>query len=280
MGRGTQEEKWRMPTIENLPPGQLKPWPRNARTHSKQQVQQIARSIERFGFTQPVLIDEDNHILAGHGRVRAAQQLNLADVPCLRFSTLNRLEKRAYVLADNKLALNAGWDKRLLAEELKDLVAPEISFDVTVTGFSLADTQKLIAAPEARKKAPAVNKESPDAAPARCKPGDVFQLGPHWLICGDRIPDDVWAKLPKGATPKLLITVWDDEGKLPPEAAAEWAAATLTAANPMGASVVLMEEDAARCDRIIRRWEARTEGTAFWIHPKTEGEATTKETRR
>src|SRR5262245_45103881 len=112
MGRGEQEEKWRMPTIENLPPSQLKPWPRNARPQSRQQVQQIARSIQRFGFTQPLLIDEDNHILAGHGRVRAAQQLNLADIPCLRFSTLSRPEKRAYVLADNKLALNAGWDKR------------------------------------------------------------------------------------------------------------------------------------------------------------------------
>ena len=95
--------------IEEIAPDDLKPWARNARTHSKKQLRQIADSIERFGFTNPVLIDRENRILAGHGRVAAAKTLGMAVVPCLRFEHMSETEKRAYVLADNKLALNAGW---------------------------------------------------------------------------------------------------------------------------------------------------------------------------
>jgi ParB-like chromosome segregation protein Spo0J len=106
-------------TIENLPIDQLRPWPRNARTHSRKQIKQIAESIRHFGFTNPVLIDGENSILAGHGRVEAARQLGMTSVPCLRVDHLSPAEKRAYVLADNKLALNAGWDEELLALELQ-----------------------------------------------------------------------------------------------------------------------------------------------------------------
>lgn len=106
--------------VEWQSPAALHPWKRNARTHSKKQVRQIAASIERFGFTNPVLIDADNAILAGHGRVEAAKLLGLAQVPCLRIEGMSAAEKRAYVIADNKLALNAGWDEDILAEELKD----------------------------------------------------------------------------------------------------------------------------------------------------------------
>ena len=95
--------------LERLPVDQLRPWPRNARTHSRKQVRQIAESIRRFGFTNPVLIDGENRILAGHGRVEAARELGLATAPCLRIDHMSATEKRAYVLADNKLALNAGW---------------------------------------------------------------------------------------------------------------------------------------------------------------------------
>src|SRR3954468_11392638 len=105
-----------------LAPGTLLPNPRNARTHSKKQVGQIANSIRRFGFTNPVLIDDANMILAGHGRVEAARQLGLTSVPCLRLSTFSPAEKRAYVLADNKLAQNAGWNEDLLAGELEYLL--------------------------------------------------------------------------------------------------------------------------------------------------------------
>src|ERR1700692_4615605 len=131
-------------TIENLPIDQLRPSPRNARTHSRKQIKQIAESIRRFGFTNPVLIDGENRILAGHGRVEAARQLSMTAVPCLRIDHLSPAEKRAYVLADNKLALNAGWDEELLALELKELMEADIEFDVGIIGFSIAEVDQLV----------------------------------------------------------------------------------------------------------------------------------------
>jgi ParB-like chromosome segregation protein Spo0J len=99
--------------LERIPIGSLKPYPRNARTHSKKQIQQIASSIRRFGFTNPVLIDDDLSIIAGHGRVEAAKLLDMPEVPCLRISHLSAAEKRAYILADNRLAEKAGWDREM-----------------------------------------------------------------------------------------------------------------------------------------------------------------------
>ena len=130
--------------LETLPLDQLRPWPRNARTHSHKQIRQIAESIRRFGFTNPVLIDAEDRILAGHGRVHAARELGMATAPCLRVDHMSLAEKRAYVLADNKLALNAGWDEELLALELKELMAADIDFSVDVTGFSIAEVDQLI----------------------------------------------------------------------------------------------------------------------------------------
>ena len=115
----------------------LRPYPRNARTHSKKQIKQIAASIERFGFTNPVLVSDAGEIIAGHGRVEAARLLGMQHVPTLALSHLSEAERRAYVLADNKLALNAGWDKEILAIELQALV--DLEFDVEITGFSLAE---------------------------------------------------------------------------------------------------------------------------------------------
>jgi len=124
--------------IEQIAIRDLTPWARNARTHSRKQVRQIAESIETFGFTNPVLIDEHRTILAGHGRVAAAKLLGWTEVPCLRLDHMSEAEKRAYVLADNKLALNAGWDDDLLAAELGALMAEDdLGFDLGVTGFSI-----------------------------------------------------------------------------------------------------------------------------------------------
>jgi ParB-like chromosome segregation protein Spo0J len=106
-------------SVEYIPPDDLKPYGRNARTHSRKQIRQIADSIRIFGFTNPILIDSQNMILAGHGRVEAAALLAMAKVPCVRIETMTPEQKRAYALADNKLAMNAGWDEELLAEELK-----------------------------------------------------------------------------------------------------------------------------------------------------------------
>jgi ParB-like chromosome segregation protein Spo0J len=116
--------------IENVPIANLRPYARNARTHSKKQIKQIARSIERFGFTNPVLISDDNEIIAGHGRAEAAKLLGLESVPTLRLSPAMR---RAYIIADNKLAQNAGWDRDVLAIELQALI--NVDFDVELTGF-------------------------------------------------------------------------------------------------------------------------------------------------
>ncbi len=125
-----------------LSPDALQPYSRNARTHSRKQIGQIAASIHRFGFTNPVLIDDDNMILAGHARVEAARQLGLMSVPCLRHSTLAPAEKRAYILADNKLALNAGWDEDLLAAEVADL--DSLGVDLTLAGFGEGEIGKFI----------------------------------------------------------------------------------------------------------------------------------------
>jgi DNA modification methylase len=180
--------------IEYIPVGALRPWRRNARTHSRKQIRQIADSIRRFGFTSPVLIDREDVILAGHGRVAAAELLAMGEVPCLRIESMTVEEKRAYVIADNKLALNAGWDEEILAEELKALSALDLDFDVTLTGFAVAEIDHLIDGLVPEEAGDPADDRLPVEAPLRCRRGDIWQLGPHLLICGDaRDPDTVAA---------------------------------------------------------------------------------------
>src|SRR4051794_4636343 len=174
--------------IEPLPPSALRPYSRNARTHSTKQIRAIARSIERFGFTNPVLISEENEIIAGHGRVEAAKHLGIDSVPTLRLSHLNAAQRRAYVIADNKLALNAGWDRETLAIELQALV--DLEFEVELTGFSLAEVDLVI--DEARDSSPEPGGgpedeivPATDLATAVTRSGDIWVLGRHRLICGD-----------------------------------------------------------------------------------------------
>src|SRR5579863_3584886 len=175
--------------VEDLPTGQLRPFPRNARTHSRKQIRQIAESISRFGFTNPVLIDGEDRILAGHGRVEAARELGMPTVPCLRVDHMTTAEKRAYVLADNKLALNAGWDEELLALELKELMEADIAFDLSVTGFSIAEIDGLVdgLAPEEEGDPADDRLPDPDRVPSCCRLGDVWRLGPHRLVCDDAL---------------------------------------------------------------------------------------------
>lgn len=132
-----------MPPIRYVSLADLKPWPGAARTHSKKQIRQIAESIRRFGFINPIVIDEDYQILAGHGRVEAARTMSLEDVPALRIDTMSEAEKRAYVIADNKLALCAGWDRKVLGNELERLLIEDLHFDVGITAFSSSETVKL-----------------------------------------------------------------------------------------------------------------------------------------
>ena len=180
--------------LEYLPISGLRPWRRNARTHSRKQVRQIADSIRRFGFTNPVLVDQENTILAGHGRVAAAELLTMSEVPCLRIESMTAAEKQAYVIADNKLALNAGWDEEILAEEMKALSELDLDFDLTLTGFAMAEIDSLVDSLVPEEAGDPADDRLPVEAPLRCHRGDIWQLGPHLLICGDaRDPDTVAA---------------------------------------------------------------------------------------
>lgn len=176
------------PVVELIPPRDLKPYARNARTHSKAQVRQIARSIERFGFTNPALISDANEIIAGHGRVAAAKLLGHEVVPCLRLSHLGEAERRAYLLADNKLAEQAGWDRRVLATELQGLI--DLGFEVELTGFSLAEIDLVL--DDVLEGDPAAREAPEDAAPSSSpsaggvtRRGDLWLLDRHRLLCAD-----------------------------------------------------------------------------------------------
>jgi DNA modification methylase len=171
-----------------MPVSRLRPHAGNARTHSKKQIRQIANSIQRFGFTNPVLVGDDGEILAGHGRVEAAKMLGFDNVPTVRLRHLDETQRRAYVLADNKLALNAGWDRDTLAIELQGLI--NLDFDVELTGFSLAEVDLVL--DEARDSSPSsppeVDDDIPnpgDSASSVARAGDVWCLGRHRLVCGD-----------------------------------------------------------------------------------------------
>lgn len=185
----------------------LRPYAHNARTHSKKQVQQIAASIGRFGFTNPVLIADDGEIIAGHGRVEAAKELGWKTVPTLALSHLSEAERRAYVLADNKLALNAGWDKEILAIELQGLV--DLEFDVELTGFSLAEVDLLL--DEASDADPDASDAPEDQVPtASGRPvsrhGDLWSLGRHRLLCGDTRSTADLGRLMGGDRADLVFT--------------------------------------------------------------------------
>jgi ParB-like chromosome segregation protein Spo0J len=206
------------PAIEYLSVTSLRPYERNARTHSKKQVRQIANSIERFGFTNPVLISDDGQIIAGHGRVEAAKLLKIERVPTLRLSHLSDAERRAYILADNKLAQNAGWDREILAIELQDLV--DLEFDVELTGFTLAETE--IVLDEARDSAvDGADSTAEDRIPAYDghrppvnRPGDHWIVGRHRLICGDARAANSYATLLGNESVHLIFT--DASAALPP----------------------------------------------------------------
>jgi ParB-like nuclease domain len=160
---------------------ELIPYARNPRTHSDAQVAQIAASIREFGWTNPVLVDGENGIIAGHGRVLAARKLGLKRVPVIELAHMTEAQKRAYILADNQLALNAGWDDALLRLELADL--SELGFDLGLIGFAEGELERLLAG----SKEGLTEDDDAPALPERAvtQPGDLWILGEHRLLCGD-----------------------------------------------------------------------------------------------
>jgi len=183
--------------IEYTKIGKLFPDPRNARTHSKRQVTQIAQSISAFGFTNPILADPEGNLIAGHGRLRAAKELDLGEVPVIKLSGLSEPQKKALRLADNKIALNAGWDTEVLKLELADLSLPNVDIDLGLTGFSTGEIDVVLA-----------DSEDPDdevipAVPEnpRVQLGDIWQLGEHRVACGDgRDPEFLHQVVGEGAS--------------------------------------------------------------------------------
>jgi DNA modification methylase len=189
-------------SVVYLPIENLIPYARNSRTHSPAQIAQIAGSIREFSFTNPVLVDGDGNVIAGHGRILAARQLGMQAVPCIRLGHLTEPQRKALIIADNKLALNAGWNDELLSLELRDLA--DGGFDLGLTGFSgdeladlLADRTEGLTDPD-------------DAPPAPVNPvsvlGDVWLLGKHRIVCGDCTDADVVARCLDGAKPHLMVT--------------------------------------------------------------------------
>lgn len=192
--------------IQYISIAQLTPYERNARTHSKRQVKQIAESIKRFGFVNPVLISDEGQIIAGHGRIEAAKLLGIQTVPTLRLSHLSADERRAYILADNKLAENAGWDQDILAIELQALI--DLDFDVELTGFSLAEIDiTLDAVGGGSQKAEAADQLPPvSTGPAITQFKDLWALGEHRLLCGDAQVERDIERLVGGQPVDLIFT--------------------------------------------------------------------------
>lgn len=185
--------------------GELTPYARNARTHSNEQIAQIAASIKEFGFLAPVVISGDNTILCGHGRFYAAQRLGLKKIPCIKEEYLTETQRRAYIIADNKLSLNAGWDDNLLAVEIADLQGE--NFDLSLTGFDEKEIADLFSDGEKTN----AREDNYDLTAALEKatfvmPGDIWTVGRHRLMCGDAtIPEDVSA-LMDGKKANLIVT--------------------------------------------------------------------------
>ena len=187
-------------------PNALAASPQNARTHSTKQVQQLARSIERFGFNNPILVDATDRVIAGHGRVAAAKILELERVPTVRLDHLSPEQRRAYIIADNRLAELAGWDEDLLAIELIDLSVLNLDFEITDIGFEIAEIDLMIHRHQQSSAPPEDDllPEVPSQPVAR--PGDLWALGPHLLFCGDALDCDSYRILLGAERADMIFT--------------------------------------------------------------------------
>ena len=181
----------------------LVPYTRNARTHSKEQILQLRASLREFGFVNPVIVDKDLNVIAGHGRIMAAKEEGITEVPCVFAEHLTEAQKRAYIIADNRLALNAGWDAEMLSVEIADLQGSD--FDINLLGFDDAELNKLLGSVEDVKDDD-FDVERELQKPAITKPGDLWLLGKHRLVCGDSTKPDTFALLMDGKLANLVVT--------------------------------------------------------------------------
>ena len=181
----------------------LIPYIRNARTHSESQIAQIAASIKEFGFLSPILIAEDNTILAGHGRLAAARKLGLTKVPCVKESHLTETQRRAYIIADNKLSLNAGWDEDILAIELSELQGTD--FDLDLLGFDESELDSIFE-DDKEVEDDDFDVEEELNKPCFSKAGDIWTLGRHRLICGDSTKEETYKSLMEDKKANLVVT--------------------------------------------------------------------------
>ena len=192
--------------LESMALADLRPHDRNPRTHSKKQVEQIAESIRRFGFTNPVLVDRDGQVIAGHGRIEAAKLLGTATVPVLRLEHMTEAEKRAYIIADDRLAELAGLDNDLLALELAAVAELDSDFDLAITGFDVAEIEALLNGLESGEQQEEEPVQIDEQAPVVCRVGDMWQLGDHALICGDATDPEVYRRLLDQGKAQMVFT--------------------------------------------------------------------------
>ena len=190
--------------FEKINIDRLIPYARNARTHSKEQILQLRSSLREFGFVNPVIVDKDLNIIAGHGRVMAAKAEGLTEIPCVFAEHLSDAQKKAYIIADNRLALNAGWDEELLALEFADL--RDFGFDLELTGFDPKEIEKLFAARTDEAAEDEFDVDAELEKPAFSKQGDIWTLGRHKVICGDSTKPETYAKLMQGKQANLILT--------------------------------------------------------------------------
>ena len=229
----------------------LIPYARNARTHSPEQVAKIAGSIKEFGFLSPVIISKDGGIIAGHGRVMAAQKLGIKKIPCVEESHLSETQKRAYILADNRLALDAGWDDDMLKLELEDL--KEKDFDLDLIGFADEQINNFLSLDsilddECNGEGGEEQVDIDEETESITEDGNIWILGEHRLICGDSTKKDVVEKLFSGAKPNLMVTD-------PPYG--------VKYDGHRNSKCLAVELNPRYCDAIVRRWEKETGGSAI-----------------
>ena len=245
-----------MRRYENVKIEKLIPYRNNARTHSDEQVEKIAKSMREFGFINPVLVDGKFNIIAGHGRVLGAKKLGMKEVPCLFIEDLTEEQKRAYIIADNRLAEDAGWDKEMLKIELEEL--QNLNFDISLTGFEMEDFDFGMDETEV------VEDEFDETVPEepKSKKGEIYKLGKHYLMCGDSTDINDVEKLMNGAKVDLFLTD-------PPYNVDYQGGTGLTIQNDN------MEEDAFREFLKVSFFNANTvmkEGAVFYIwHADSEG---------